>query len=98
MSGLTSADVAKLADLARIDLSSEEQEKLSSELDVILDAVAKVQEAGAADVPATSHPLPLVNVTREDVVRPGLNAEEALAGAPAAEENRFRVPRILDEE
>lgn len=98
MSGLTSADVAKLADLARIDLSPTEQQKLSSELDVILDAVAKVQEVAGVDVPATSHPLPLVNVTRQDEVRPGLSADEALAGAPAAEEERFRVPRILDEE
>ena len=51
-----------------------------------------------ADVPATSHPLPLINVTRPDVPRPSLSAEDALAGAPAAQEQRFRVPRILEED
>jgi aspartyl-tRNA(Asn)/glutamyl-tRNA(Gln) amidotransferase subunit C len=49
-------------------------------------------------VPPMSHPLPLTNVTRPDVVRPSLTAEEALAGAPAAEQQRFSVPRILDED
>ena len=49
-------------------------------------------------MPPTSHPLPLTNVFREDVVRPGLSAEEALAGAPASEEQRFMVPRILGDE
>ena len=50
------------------------------------------------DVPATSHPMPLANVTRPDVPRPGLTAEQALAGAPEAEDQRFRVPRILEED
>ena len=50
------------------------------------------------DVPATSHPMPLTNVTRPDVPRPGLTAEQALAGAPEAEQQRFRVPRILEED
>jgi aspartyl-tRNA(Asn)/glutamyl-tRNA(Gln) amidotransferase subunit C len=52
----------------------------------------------ADDVPATSHPIPLVNVFREDVVSPSLTNAEALAGAPSVESERFRVPRILDEE
>ena len=52
----------------------------------------------AGDIPPTSHPLPLANVFREDVVVPGLTAEEALSGAPAVEEQRFSVPRILGEE
>ena len=61
-------------------------------------AVAQVSEVAAPDVPATSHPMPLVNVFREDVVRPSLTNEEALSGAPSVESERVRVPRILDEE
>jgi aspartyl-tRNA(Asn)/glutamyl-tRNA(Gln) amidotransferase subunit C len=52
----------------------------------------------ADDIPPTSHALPLTNVTRPDVVVPGLSQDEALSGAPAAEQGRFRVPRILEEE
>jgi aspartyl-tRNA(Asn)/glutamyl-tRNA(Gln) amidotransferase subunit C len=63
-----------------------------------LDAVARVQEVASADVPATSHPLPLRNVFRPDVVIPSLTPADALSGAPAQEEQRFRVPQILGEE
>jgi aspartyl-tRNA(Asn)/glutamyl-tRNA(Gln) amidotransferase subunit C len=52
----------------------------------------------AADVPPTSHPLPLANVDRPDEVGACLSQADALAGAPAAEDGRFRVPRILGEE
>ncbi len=98
MSAISAAEVAKLASLARIDLTAEELERLAGQLDHILDAVATVQEVAGDDVPATSHPMPLTNVTRKDEVVPGLTAEEALAAAPEAEQHRFRVPRILDEE
>ena len=57
-----------------------------------------MQEVAGADVEATSHPLPLRNVFRTDVVVPSLTPEEALSGAPAQEEQRFRVPQILGEE
>lgn len=98
MSAISSDDVAYLAGLARIDLDDSERERLAGQLAGILDAVAQVQEAAGDDVPATSHPMPLVNVFRADEVRPGLTSEQALSGAPAAEQGRFRVPRILDEE
>ena len=65
---------------------------------MILEAVASIQGVAGDDVPATSHPLPLRNVTRPDVIRPGLTAEEALAGAPEVEDGRFRVPMILGED
>jgi aspartyl-tRNA(Asn)/glutamyl-tRNA(Gln) amidotransferase subunit C len=91
-------DVRRLAGLARIDLDDAHLERLASQLDVILHAVAQVQEVAGADVPATSHPLPLTNVTRADEPTPCLTAEQALSAAPAAEAGRFRVPRILDEE
>jgi aspartyl-tRNA(Asn)/glutamyl-tRNA(Gln) amidotransferase subunit C len=95
---ITRDDVAHLARLARIDLAPESLDHYAEQLGVILGAVAQVSEVAAADVPATSHPMPLVNVFREDVVRPSLSNEEALSGAPSVESERFRVPRILDEE
>jgi aspartyl-tRNA(Asn)/glutamyl-tRNA(Gln) amidotransferase subunit C len=94
-----SADqVRHLASLARIDLSDTEIESLSGELDSIVQSVAKVAEVAGPDVPATSHPMPLSNVFREDEVRPSLTVEQALSGAPDREGDRFRVPPILDEE
>jgi aspartyl-tRNA(Asn)/glutamyl-tRNA(Gln) amidotransferase subunit C len=98
MSSLSRDDVAHLAGLARIDLSDAELEKMVGELAVILDSVAKVQEVAADDIPPMSHPMPLTNVTRPDEVRPSLEAEQALAGAPASELQRFSVPRILSED
>jgi aspartyl-tRNA(Asn)/glutamyl-tRNA(Gln) amidotransferase subunit C len=95
---ITRDEVVHLARLARIELTEAELESFVSQLDVILGAVARVGEVAAADIPPTSHSLPLENVFRPDVVRPSLGAEAALAGAPAAEDGRFRVPRILDEE
>jgi len=98
MSSLSRDDVANLARLARIEMSEEELVSLASEFTVILDAVARVQEVASADVEPTSHPLPLRNVFRTDVVVPSLNPEAALSGAPAQEDSRFRVPQILGEE
>lgn len=98
MTGITRAEVAHLARLARLDLTEVELDHYAGQLDVILQAVARVSEVATADIPATSHPIPLENVFREDVVRPGLDRAEVLAAAPAHEDDRFRVPRILDEE
>lgn len=95
---LTAEDVASLARLARIELSEAELEVLAPQLDVILESVARVSEVAAQDIPPTSHALPLTNVFREDELRPSLPREQVLAGAPAAELMRFRVPRILGEE
>ncbi|HST83279.1 MAG TPA: Asp-tRNA(Asn)/Glu-tRNA(Gln) amidotransferase subunit GatC [Kineosporiaceae bacterium] len=98
MSAISRDEVAHLANLARIELRPDELDRLSGQLEVILGSVAQVREVAGDDVPATSHPLPLINVTRPDVPRPGLSAEQALAGAPAAQDQRFRVPRILEED
>jgi aspartyl-tRNA(Asn)/glutamyl-tRNA(Gln) amidotransferase subunit C len=97
MSSLSRDDVAKLAGLARIEMSEEELVSLSSQFGMILDAVARVQEVNLDGVIATSHPQPIQNVFREDQVRPSLTPEQALSGAPAQEEQRFRVPQILGE-
>ena len=95
---ISRADVARLASLARIELTDEELDHLAPQLAVILESVAKVSEVADADVPPTSHAVPLSNVHRADELRPGLTPEEALAGAPEVEEQRFAVPRILGEE
>nr|NLI50801.1 Asp-tRNA(Asn)/Glu-tRNA(Gln) amidotransferase subunit GatC [Propionibacterium sp.] len=95
---LSPSEVARLAALARIDLTEEELAELAPQLDVILDAVAEVSRVAGPDVVPMSHALPLTNVFRPDVVRPSLPVEAVLAGAPAAEDGRFRVPRVLDEE
>jgi aspartyl-tRNA(Asn)/glutamyl-tRNA(Gln) amidotransferase subunit C len=98
VSAISRSEVEHLARLARIDMTDEELDRMAGQLDAVLDAVAQVAAVATDDVPATSHPVPLTNVTRPDVVRPGLTAEEALAGAPASEDGRFRVPQILGEE
>lgn len=98
MPEITRDEVAHLADLARIDLSDAELDHLAPQLNVILDSVASIQEVAGDDIPPTSHALPLTNVFRDDIVTPGLTAEQALAGAPATEQQRFAVPRILGDE
>ena len=98
MPSITRAEVAHLARLARIDLGEAQLDALAGQLDVILTSVARVNEVAAQDIPPMSHALPLTNVMRADVIRPGLTQDLALAGAPEREDGRFRVPRILDDE
>jgi aspartyl-tRNA(Asn)/glutamyl-tRNA(Gln) amidotransferase subunit C len=98
MPSISRDEVAHLARLARLAVTDDELDLFAGQLDAILNAVAQVSEVSQQDVPPTSHAVPLTNVFREDVVRPCLTQQQALAGAPAAEEGRFRVPRILGEE
>ncbi|MDQ1484817.1 MAG: aspartyl-tRNA(Asn)/glutamyl-tRNA(Gln) amidotransferase subunit [Actinomycetota bacterium] len=98
MPSITREEVAHLARLARLALSDDELDHMAGQLDVIISSVARVSEIADADVPPTSHALPLTNVFRADEIQPSLSPEAALAGAPATEDQRFRVPRILDEE
>ena len=99
MPEITREQVAHLARLSRLALDESELEAMASQLGVILGAVAQISEVtDAADVPPTTHAVPVENVTRPDVVVPSLDRDEVLAGAPAAEDGRFRVPRILDAE
>ena len=98
MPELSRDEVRHLADLARIDLSDAELDHLAPQLNVILEAVASIQGVAGDDVVPTSHPIPMTNVFREDVVEPSLTVEQALSGAPLVDEQRFSVPRILGEE
>ena len=97
-SAITRAEVAHLAGLARISLSDAELDHLAAELPAILEHVRVVQSAAGDDVLPMSHPLPISNVFRADEVVSGLTTDEALAGAPASEQDRFLVPKILEAE
>ena len=96
--GLTRDEVAHLARLARLAVTDAELDVFAGQLEVILGAVARVGEVAADDIPPTSHAVPLQNVFRPDELRPSLDRDKVLAGAPAAEDGRFRVPQILGEE
>jgi aspartyl-tRNA(Asn)/glutamyl-tRNA(Gln) amidotransferase subunit C len=95
---ITREEVAHLAMLSRLALSEDELDRFAGQLDVIIAAVARVQEVAADGIPPTSHAVPVTNVFREDVIVPPLGAEVVLGQAPAAEQGRFRVPRILAED
>lgn len=84
--------------LARIQLSDEEAERLTGQLDAIVDNIAKVSEVATPEVAATSHPIPLSNVFRPDVPGDMLTVDEVLQNAPDAADGRFRVTAILGEE
>ena len=98
MSALERSDVARLAVLARIDMTDDDLDRLSGQLSAIVDAVATLEGVAGLDVPTTSHPIPMANVEREDVVEESLAPAAALSGAPEAQDGRFRVPQILGEE
>jgi aspartyl-tRNA(Asn)/glutamyl-tRNA(Gln) amidotransferase subunit C len=94
--------VVHVAALARLALTDEEIDEFTGQLAAVLEHAADVSALDTDGVEPTAHPLPLVNVLRDDVVllsldRPGLFRDEVLAAAPAAESGRFRVPRILGE-
>lgn len=98
MAELTDDDVRHVARLARIALTDEEVGSLRGELTDILGYAEQVGQAATGEVPPTGHALRLTNVLRDDVPRPSLPPEEALSTAPEAEQGRFRVPRIVEEE
>ena len=89
------ADVAHVARLARLQLTDDELERFTSQLGAVLEHARDVEALDTTGVPPTAHPVPLVNVLREDVLIPCLDRDEVLAEAPDVEDDRFRVPRIL---
>ena len=95
---ITREDVEHVAELARLELTAAEKGQFIAQLNSILTYIEKLSELNTAGVEPTSHVLPMSNVFRDDEVRPSLDRAEVLAQAPAAEQDRFRVPRILDEE
>jgi len=95
---ITRDEVEHLARLSRLALSEAELDHFAGQLDAIVNAVARVQEVAADQIPPTSHALPITNVFRDDVIVPPIGAQAALDQAPASEQGRFRVPRILAED
>jgi aspartyl-tRNA(Asn)/glutamyl-tRNA(Gln) amidotransferase subunit C len=95
---LSREDVLHVARLARLALTDDEVERFGAQLSSILEHAERVTELATEDVPPTSHSVPLANVFRPDVVEPSLPQEKALSTAPEAEDGRFRVPKILEEE
>lgn len=94
---ITTEDVAHVAQLARLRLTDEELERFTGQLAAVLEHARDVEALDTAGVAATAHPLPLVNVLRDDLRVPCLDRAEVLAQAPSVEADRFRVPRILGE-
>ena len=97
MSRISRDDVVNVAKLARLDLTDEELERFTGQLDAVLDHADDVASLDLEGVPPTAHPLPLKNVLRKDEPRPSLDRAEVLAAAPAVEDDRFRVPPVLGE-
>jgi aspartyl-tRNA(Asn)/glutamyl-tRNA(Gln) amidotransferase subunit C len=95
---ITRDDVAHVARLARLTLADDELDVFTGQLAAVLDHARDVEALDVAGVPPMSHPYPLVNVLRPDVVGPCADRDEVLAAAPAVEDGRFRVPPILGEE
>jgi aspartyl-tRNA(Asn)/glutamyl-tRNA(Gln) amidotransferase subunit C len=93
---ITREDVLHVARLARLALTEEEVERFGGQLNAILEAVGKVAELDLADVPATSHPLELVNVWADDEPRPSLPVDDALLNAPERDGGFFRVPATAE--
>jgi len=91
------AAVDHVARLARLDLSEEERARMEAELSAILDHAERIQSLDLDDLEPMSHPVPLKNMMRPDDVTPSFTQEEALSNAPASEEGRFRVPRIIED-
>lgn len=95
---LTRDEVAHVARLARLLLSDDELDTFTGQLADVLGHADDMAALAIDDVPPTAHPYPLTNVFRDDVVGPGVDRDEVLAQAPAAEDGQFRVPPILGEE
>jgi len=91
-------DIEHVARLARLELTDEEKARLRDQLGAILEAAAKVSEVATDDVPPTAYAIPRSNVLRADQVTPSLTTEEVLSNAPEIEDDRFKVPRIVEVE
>jgi len=93
---VTRDEVRQIAALARLRFSDEEADDLARDLSRILDYVDQLQQLDTSDVPPMEHPLDLRNVGRDDLVRERISREDALASAPDAHDQFFRVPRVIE--
>lgn len=93
---ITKETVEYVSHLARMELQSKELEKLSQQLQHILDFIDKLKEANVENIQPVSHILPINNVLREDMPKDSLTSEEALKNAPGREGNFFAVPKVIE--
>ena len=91
-------DIEHVARLARLELTDEEKTRLREQLGVILEAAAKVSEVATDDVPPTAYAIARSNVLRPDEITPSLTTDEVLSNAPEVEDDRFKVPRVVEVE
>ena len=91
-------DIEHVARLARLELTDEEKERLREQLGVILENAAKVSEVATDEVPPTAYAIPRSNVLRPDEITPSLTVEEVLSNAPEVEDDRFKVPKVVEVE
>jgi aspartyl-tRNA(Asn)/glutamyl-tRNA(Gln) amidotransferase subunit C len=94
---ITRAEVEQVARLARLELTDDEQERMTAQLDAILGYIDKLNALDTSAVEPTTTVIPMVSVLREDTVRPSLTQEDALENAPDREDVFFRVPRIIED-
>src|ERR1700736_5539022 len=92
---ISTDEVSHVARLARLALTPDELERFTEQLGAVLEHARDVEALDTTGVPPTAHPLPLVNVLRDDVLVPSLDRAEVLAEAPSVEADRFLVTRIL---
>jgi aspartyl-tRNA(Asn)/glutamyl-tRNA(Gln) amidotransferase subunit C len=90
------ADVEKVARLARLELSEEEKSLFAGQMAAILGYVDKLKELNTDGILPTSHAVPMENAFREDVARPAIGVEQALANAPDRVESFYRVPKVIE--
>ena len=95
---ITEAEVAKVAKLARLDLTPDELGRFTHQLSDILGHAADIEALDLTDVEPMARPIPLANVMRADEPGDTLDRDEVLAVAPVVEDNQFRVPPSLGEE
>lgn len=96
MAKITKREVEHIAMLARLELSEEEKDLFTNQLNSILTYIEKLNELDTKDVEPTSHVLPIQNIFKEDEVKESLPIEKALANAPDRTEEFYRVPKIIE--
>lgn len=95
---LTVEEVRKIAHLARLQLTQAEERRYAQQLSAVLDYAGRLKEVDTSEIPPTATVLPLKAPLRTDEVRPSTPRERLLSNAPAAEDDMFRVPRVLEEQ
>lgn len=93
---ITKAEVEHVARLARLELSAQEVETFTGQMDAILAYVDKLNELETSGITPTAHAVPMENAFREDVVAPSIGIDNALANAPDRADNFFRVPKVIE--